>query len=425
MLSGAQSDLGRPDPGSVTVAEGKFLSSSQWWLPVEPLRELARLLRARGYPRTVSLPLPGSFADVCLDPVNAVRTVTGRSNAFHRSAAWRLHAVGLSRETIDLYRLFMLGYGTGGERAEALLGAGLTGQLLDVRVLEQVGDRVRSTVVIAPFRGQLLLADAFRLQDDPEYCYLGRSSFTVPEFLSSAAPASSRPAARVLDLGCGSGAGAIAYAGSYDASRAGSGGGSGSGSDGVVGTDVVERCLRFARLNAALNGVSVDFHRSDVFSDVEGTFDLVIANTPCVWAAAEPSAPRTYASGGSDFGLELPGRMISGALDRLRPSGRVLAVISAPVVDGRQYAIAALGQICGDRPVRVVLYPLLEESELTNLALYRRHRVSTVVRYLAELQFDDQQVVMIGRHDRARLWSYRMRALPVRALARAGSRDRG
>jgi SAM-dependent methyltransferase len=391
-----------------------FLSSPHWAEALPALRDLKVCLEERGYERTAAVPLPGGVADVTFDPVNLARALSGRRNLFHRSAAWWLYAVALgfvNQAAVDLHRFFFLGRPMAIARVRALLGPTLVRGLVDVGVLEDTGDAVRSSVLVAPFDGRIFLADPFRLQDHPEYCYLGRSTFTVPEFLSGAPSpgrisATPAKATRLLDLACGSGVGAIACANGFAE---------------VVGTDIVERCLRFARLSAALNGVAARFHYSDVFSDVDGSFDVVIANTPCVWADAEPATPRTYASGGSEFGLELPGRMISGALDRLRSGGTVLAVISAPVLHRRLYAVSALERLCADRPVAVVLYPLLEEYELRNMPLYRRHGISTVVRYLAVLRFDTTFSVSVARHDPARLWSYRARTLPARAMARSAS----
>lgn len=78
-----------------------------------------------------------------------------------------------------------------------------------------------------------------------------------------------RPAARALDLGCGGGYLALRLATHATA---------------VCATDVSPRALRYARLNAALNGVgNVQFVASDRFSALRRqTFDLVTGNLPFV-----------------------------------------------------------------------------------------------------------------------------------------------
>ncbi len=185
-----------------------------------------------------------------------------------------------------------------------------------------------------------------------------------------------------------------------------------SGFGEVGGTDIVERFLRFARLNATLNHVDVDFHHSDV----EGTFDMVIANTPCVWDDAEAGAPRTFVAGGDDSRLELPGRMLVGARDRLCPGGVQLAVSSASVLGRCHYGVPALCRICDGRPSRAEPYPLLKVCDVRNRRLYRRYGVSTTVRYLAVVRPDVRWTASIERGDRARLAGDRARTLPAQAI---------
>ena len=75
---------------------------------------------------------------------------------------------------------------------------------------------------------------------------------------------------RVLDMGTGSGVNAILAA--QVASE-------------VVAVDVNPHAVEAARANAERNQVAdlVDVHLSDVFTDVEGTFDLIIFDPPFRW----------------------------------------------------------------------------------------------------------------------------------------------
>ena len=78
---------------------------------------------------------------------------------------------------------------------------------------------------------------------------------------------------RVLDMGTGSGVDAILAA---------------SKSTDVVAVDVNPRAVETAQRNAVRNRVGdrVDVRQSDVFSTVEGKFDLVIFNPPSRWFPA-------------------------------------------------------------------------------------------------------------------------------------------
>lgn len=77
-----------------------------------------------------------------------------------------------------------------------------------------------------------------------------------------------RPTDRVLDMGTGSGVNAILAA---------------TVANDVVGVDVNPAAVAVARVNAARNGVRAAFAVSDVFSAVEGAFDLVVIDPHFRW----------------------------------------------------------------------------------------------------------------------------------------------
>lgn len=208
----------------------------------------------------------------------------------------------------------------------------------------------------------------------------------------------------MLDLGCGAGFGAVATAGVM----------SGAGFDQVLGTDVVERCLRFSRLNAALNGVAAEFRYSDVLSRVDGDFDLLISNTPCMWEVLQQA---TFATGGGSFGTDLPVRMLAESLARLRPGGLLVAVVSAPIIEGRPYVFDAMSRVCAERPAGVIIRPLLAEYELRYASVYRSHRISQLVRYLTVIRPAQRFTARIDHSLDLRYNAYRLRGVPAKAVA--------
>lgn len=114
-----------------------------------------------------------------------------------------------------------------------------------------------------------------------------------------------RPGERVLDMGTGSGVNAIL------AARAGAD---------VVGVDINPAAVAAARANADRNGVVAEFGVSDVFSAVEGAFDLVVIDPPFRWFAARDLSEAAIA----DEGYAGLGRFFAGIREHLRPDGRVL-----------------------------------------------------------------------------------------------------
>jgi release factor glutamine methyltransferase len=109
--------------------------------------------------------------------------------------------------------------------------------------------------------------------------YLGRTIEVPPQvqpingmsdLLGEAVLAEARESDRVLDMGTGSGVNAILAAG---AARR------------VLAVDINPVAVAAARANAEANGVAerVEVRESDVFSAVEGEFDLIVFDPPFRW----------------------------------------------------------------------------------------------------------------------------------------------
>jgi SAM-dependent methyltransferase len=126
--------------------------------------------------------------------------------------------------------------------------------------------------------------------------------------------------ARAADIGCGSGAGALLVADACPRAR-------------VEALDINPTALQLARVNAELAGYDaarLPVAHSDLLEDVEGAFDLLIANPPYMLDANE----RTYRHGGGNLGEGLAQDIVSTALDRLAPGGTLLLYTGVAMVDG-------------------------------------------------------------------------------------------
>lgn len=135
-----------------------------------------------------------------------------------------------------------------------------------------------------------------------------------------------RAGERVLEIGAGLGVAAVL------AARAGAT---------VVATDVVPAAVETIRVNAALNGVSVDARLGDCYAPVPGErFDLVCSNPPQM--PTPPGRERADAAAAADNGgvdgWEILDRIIAGAPAHLRPEGRLVFTIFAFL--GRKTAFA-------------------------------------------------------------------------------------
>lgn len=210
-----------------------------------------------------------------------------------------------------LVRLFLAGLDVpGGALREALGPAGLAG-LAACGLLDEPGDGpTRARAALTPFEGLLL---AF---DRPERHAAAAADFTLgpgPATRRLADLRLRRPGGRVLDLGCGSGA--LACLAARDGAR-------------VTGVDVNARALAFARFNAQLNGLEVEWLEGDLFGPVAGRrFDLVLCNPPYV---ISPASTFVYRDGPPG----LCARIAREAAAQLAEGGLLLMVCHWPVRAG-------------------------------------------------------------------------------------------
>ncbi|MGB3732250.1 class I SAM-dependent methyltransferase [Microbacterium sp.] len=131
---------------------------------------------------------------------------------------------------------------------------------------------------------------------------VGGASRTLAELVIPA------PVERALDLGTGCGIQALLV--SRHARH-------------VVATDISERALAFAAVNARLNGVhNVEFRHGSMFEPVEGeAFDLIVSNPPFVITPRVNDVPEYEYRDGGLIGDALVEQFLRTAPDHLTPGG--------------------------------------------------------------------------------------------------------
>jgi release factor glutamine methyltransferase len=143
-----------------------------------------------------------------------------------------------------------------------------------------------------------------------------------------------------------------------------------SGAGKVTAVDVSRRAVLATRLNARLNGVSVDAVRGDLLEPLAGErFDMIVSNPPYVPAeydALPGRGPARAWDAGRD-GRALLDRICAEAPARLRPGGTILLVHSSVCDPGRTVELLERGGL--DASVvsrsRGPLGPLLRERAQT------------------------------------------------------------
>jgi methylase of polypeptide subunit release factors len=135
---------------------------------------------------------------------------------------------------------------------------------------------------------------------------------------------------RALDIGCGTGAGAIVVAKNVVCGE-------------VIMTDINATALQLARLNADAAGVLATIAEGDLFANLEGDFDLIIANPPYL----NDPLQRAYRHGGGELGSELSLRIAEAAKDRLSPGGLLILYTGSAIVGGTDHFLQAIERSFG------------------------------------------------------------------------------
>jgi release factor glutamine methyltransferase len=192
------------------------------------------------------------------------------------------------------------------------------------------------------------------------------------------------PDTSVLDVCTGSGALAVCAAA----------GGAGR----VTAVDISRRAVLSARINAHLNGVSVQARRSDLFAALAGErYDVIVSNPPYVPDPTDalPTRGRRRAWDAGRDGRALLDRVIAEAPEHLRPGGALLVVQSDICgIDATRDAMAdagltahvvarrrgPLGPLMRDRVEHLIAQGALEpgrlEEEVAVIAGHRDRRTS-------------------------------------------------
>ena len=380
-------------------------------LPVDDtlaaLRRLVEVLRRAGFSRTASVPRPGKLRHLPLDLANLTQAFKNGNNLFHSTAMPWLYQTLVNRShpvAMRLHRLFHLCLPAPPRTIDSIISETLLSELLKLGILVDTERGICSQIMITPYGEQLFLSDPTESKSRDDFVYMGRISFAVPDAVALTASTSEQPEqGRLLDLGCGSGILSISLANRFEE---------------VVGVDINDRCVEYAELNAALAGTdNCQFANSDLYSQVNGTFDVIATNPPCAWAMneGEDSIAR---HGGGEYGSGIPSRILAGAFDYLRPEGVVYCAVSCPIIQGRPYVLDLMQRSYDKLGAEIRIFPVFDEFDYARRKHYRRHDISTIVRYLAIVRPSTRPSISFGRIDSLRAFSYRIRTALPKLLAR-------
>lgn len=197
-----------------------------------------------------------------------------------------------------------------------LLAPALFDLMSQAGILEKSGTAWRSRLRVSSLGEDLFFHSAWPTEAE-DAVFFGPDSYRYVSALLQYCSMPGERVQRVVDIGCGSGVGAITLARCLPDAE-------------VYALDINPAALRLTRMNASLAGVALQIQYSNLLNDVEGDFDLIIANPPYMLDGAE----RTYRHGGGNLGDGLSLAIVDAALKRLRPGGHLLLYTGAAVVSG-------------------------------------------------------------------------------------------
>jgi methylase of polypeptide subunit release factors len=184
-------------------------------------------------------------------------------------------------------------------------------------VLEETESGLRSKVRVSSIGDQLYFHSAFPTTA-PDAVFFGPDTYRFTRQLRDSVPALAGQVSRCVDIGCGAGAGAIELARMCPGAS-------------VHALDINPAALTLTRVNALLaDKPAVLPEYSDLLSNIDGSFDLIVANPPYLLDEKE----RTYRHGGGNLGAGLSLAIVSAAIDRLAPGGTLMLYTASAIVEG-------------------------------------------------------------------------------------------
>ncbi|HJO35201.1 MAG TPA: class I SAM-dependent methyltransferase [Gammaproteobacteria bacterium] len=300
--------------------------------PEAALVQLGRLLQAAGY--TFTAVSPASH-----ERVVARRLEAGAEDALRQIFGWNLPF----RQALLPPAMFDL-----------LRAAGA--------VCELGGGRWRAAIRWATLADRLYLHSGFPAHA-ADSVFFGPDTYRFVTAIRQYLATAGTPAGQVVDVGTGSGAGGL----SVPAAQ-------------TTLTDINPLALRYAGINAALQGRQVSLQAGDGLAPVSAPAALIVANPPYLMDAGR----RLYRDGGA-LGIGLSLRIAEQALAKLAPQGTLLLYTATPIERGHDPLHAALAALAARRGARLDYHesdPDIWSEELARPAYRHADRIALVTVYL-------------------------------------------
>jgi methylase of polypeptide subunit release factors len=201
--------------------------------------------------------------------------------------------------------------------------------------------------------------------DANDAVFFGPDTYRFARAIQQALPHLDSPVRRAVDIGTGAGVGAILLAQALPEAE-------------VWGIDINEKALSLAETNAVASGVTnVHFTYSNLLNDIEGVFDLIIANPPYLVDPHE----RAYRHGSGPLGAQLSLDIVATALTRLTPGGTLMLYTGVAIVNSQDPFLEVVRPLIAQAGAHVSyseIDPDIFSEELTNSVYSEADRIAAV-----------------------------------------------
>lgn len=230
--------------------------------------------------------------------------------------------------------------------------------------IEEHGNSLKSRFRVSSLGENLLLHSAYPT-NQRDAVFFGPDSYRFARLISDElARCPQKDGARLVDIGTGTGVGGIVAAHLCPGLE-------------ILMTDINPLALRLARINARAAGVNARFHQTGNLSQIDGAFDLLLANPPYIM---DP-AGRAYRDGGGMHGAEVSLMMARQAVPQLSPGGRCILYTGSAIIDGRDELKDRLGALAEEQNC-VIRYTEIDPDvfgeELANPAYADVERIALI-----------------------------------------------
>lgn len=179
------------------------------------------------------------------------------------------------------------------------------------------GDGWRSRVRASSIDQDLLLHSGYPTTE-PDAVFLGPDTYRFCRLIREVLADYGRPLKRAVDIGCGTGAGGLTIARNAACNE-------------LIWTDISQKALNFCTTNLKQAGMADPrVVHSDLFANLEGNFDLIVANPPYL----NDPLQRAYRHGGGSLGSQLSVRIAVEAVAHLSLGGTLILYTGSPIVEG-------------------------------------------------------------------------------------------